>query len=181
MASAYKHRDDGSVIRVADGATIPPDPANSDYAEFLVWQEAGGESDPEFPPPTLDQRRAAVIAAIGARAAEAIAAGAPYVSRDASVTGRLDVDEASTGRIAAMATFAGFSKDGVAAWGPPYTFWILADNSEAPLGTWQDGLALAIQAGGYVGAVILHARALKNSVLASADPESLDIEAGWPG
>ena len=30
-----------SVMRVADGACIPFDPANTDYQQFLAWLEAG--------------------------------------------------------------------------------------------------------------------------------------------
>ena len=44
-----------SVIRAEDGACIPPDEANRDYAEYLEWKEEGNEPDPyvepETPPP----------------------------------------------------------------------------------------------------------------------------------
>lgn len=36
-------------IQRADGACIPPDPANSDYAAYLEWVAAGGV--PDMPPP----------------------------------------------------------------------------------------------------------------------------------
>jgi hypothetical protein len=43
------------IIRTEDGAVIPPDPANRDYAEYLKWVEDGGVADPyvepEPPPP----------------------------------------------------------------------------------------------------------------------------------
>jgi len=39
-----------SVIRTADGAMIPNDPANRDYAEYLQWVEDGGVPDPYVPP-----------------------------------------------------------------------------------------------------------------------------------
>ena len=38
------------IIRTADGACIPTDPANRDYAEYLAWLEAGGVPDPYVPP-----------------------------------------------------------------------------------------------------------------------------------
>jgi hypothetical protein len=38
------------IRRVSDGACIPNDPANRDYAEYLAWVEAGGVPDPYVPP-----------------------------------------------------------------------------------------------------------------------------------
>jgi hypothetical protein len=35
-----------SVNRLSDGASIPFDPANTDYQEFLRWCEAGNEPLP---------------------------------------------------------------------------------------------------------------------------------------
>ena len=40
-----------SIIRTEDGACIPPDPANRDYAEYLQWVEDGGVPDPWVEPP----------------------------------------------------------------------------------------------------------------------------------
>jgi len=37
----YKLTKFDSVIRTADGASIPFDPANTDYQEYLKWVEAG--------------------------------------------------------------------------------------------------------------------------------------------
>ena len=34
------------VLRIADGAFIPPDPANTDYAAYLEWVAAGNEPEP---------------------------------------------------------------------------------------------------------------------------------------
>jgi hypothetical protein len=42
-----------SIIRTADGACIPADPANRDYAEYLQWVEDGGVPDPYVPPPPV--------------------------------------------------------------------------------------------------------------------------------
>jgi hypothetical protein len=40
-----------SVIRTEDGAIIPNDPANRDWAEYQVWLADGGVPDPYVPPP----------------------------------------------------------------------------------------------------------------------------------
>jgi hypothetical protein len=34
------------ILRVVDGAMIPPDPANTDYASYLQWVLAGNTADP---------------------------------------------------------------------------------------------------------------------------------------
>ena len=39
-----------TVIRTEDGACIPPDPANRDYAEYLAWVEDGNTPDPYVEP-----------------------------------------------------------------------------------------------------------------------------------
>jgi len=40
-----------SILRLADNAWIPPDPANTDYAAYLTWLEAGNTPDPAPEPP----------------------------------------------------------------------------------------------------------------------------------
>jgi hypothetical protein len=34
------------ILRLADNAFIPPDPANTDYAAYLAWVEAGNTPEP---------------------------------------------------------------------------------------------------------------------------------------
>ena len=36
----------GYVIRLSDGAVIPPDPDNTDYKEYLVWVDKGNSPLP---------------------------------------------------------------------------------------------------------------------------------------
>ena len=35
-----------TILRTSDGAFIPPDPANTDYAAYLEWVEAGNTPEP---------------------------------------------------------------------------------------------------------------------------------------
>jgi hypothetical protein len=54
----YKLTDNASIIRLADNASIPNDPANSDYAAYLEWVEEG--NTPEAADvPTYKELRAA--------------------------------------------------------------------------------------------------------------------------
>jgi hypothetical protein len=47
----YKLTASTTIIRTADGAYIPADPANTDYAAYLQWLAAGNTPDPYIPPP----------------------------------------------------------------------------------------------------------------------------------
>ena len=48
---AYQLTTSTSIIRVSDGAHIPPDPANTDYARYLAWCEEGNTPEPAPEPP----------------------------------------------------------------------------------------------------------------------------------
>lgn len=48
------------VVRTSDGASIPADPANTDYAEYLRWVDAGGVPDPADQPSARDIAMAAI-------------------------------------------------------------------------------------------------------------------------
>ena len=47
----YQLTTGNSILRLADNAFIPPDPANRDYAEFLAWLDAGNTPEPAPAPP----------------------------------------------------------------------------------------------------------------------------------
>jgi len=54
MYKKYKDYDnnliDNAIIRIEDGVTIPFDPANTDYQEYLAWLAEGNEPLPPDEP-----------------------------------------------------------------------------------------------------------------------------------
>lgn len=57
----YKLTSSSTIIRTTDGASIPADLRNSDYAAYLVWRVAGNTPEPVdvLPRPSYKELRAA--------------------------------------------------------------------------------------------------------------------------
>lgn len=49
----YQLLGDGSIRRLADGASIPADSRNADYQQYLAWVAAGNTALPADPPPVV--------------------------------------------------------------------------------------------------------------------------------
>ena len=63
----YKLTDTETIIRLADGAFIPNDPANTDYANYLKWVADGNTATAAdaIPDPTYQENRVAEYPSIG--------------------------------------------------------------------------------------------------------------------
>jgi hypothetical protein len=57
----YKLTTSPSITRLSDGASIPADPANTDYAAYLQWLSEGNVPEPAYipPAPSYQELRAA--------------------------------------------------------------------------------------------------------------------------
>jgi len=63
----YKLTTNDSIIRIKDKASIPADPANTDYANYLEWVEAGNTATAAdaIPDPTYQENRVSEYPPIG--------------------------------------------------------------------------------------------------------------------
>lgn len=171
----YKLTLSGTEVVRSDGAHIPADAGNGDYRDFLAWCAEGNVPDPAVPAATLDSRRAAIVDAIDQVSAAVMEVGAPYAGK------RIQVTNGSRADLAGLATTAIAALSGAIPWPGSYTEgWITIDNTRITMPAPADGIALAASCGDWYARVRQHARTLKDAVLASSDPETVDLQTGWP-
>lgn len=151
----------------------------SDTAQIgWVW---GGEA---FAPPalSLDDLRAAKIAAVNAKIDAILAGGAPVAVGESVL--HVSLSDGSRADLTAMATTAVAAASGAVPWPDSYqTGWITVENIRIPLSAPATGLGLAAGVGDFYAQVRRHGRDLKDAVLMAEDAAALDavdMEAGWP-
>jgi hypothetical protein len=159
----------------AFGAVLGPEDVG------IGWKFDGADwTAPAVREPSLDDLRAATVAAINAAADVLITAGAP-------VAGGLHIalDDGSRADLTAMAATAMAASANAFPWPESYSRgWITIENVRILLATPADGLTLAASAGDYYAAIVQHRRDLKDAALAAEDEaalDAIDISAGWPG
>ncbi len=136
-----------------------------------VWSDALQTIRAPNAQETLDNRRVAVIEQINAERNRREQTSFPYLGK------QIDSDPVSVQRITVATNTAQMA---LAAAVPYEVQWSCADNSILTLDAM--GVLGMMQALGTYGlALHMYARGLKAAVLASTDPESIDILTGWPG
>lgn len=85
----YKLTNTTSIERIADGAIIPNDPMNSDYASYLRWVEEGNAAEPYVEPskpiPTQVSMVQARLALLEAGHLDAVEAGVTSMPKAAQI------------------------------------------------------------------------------------------------
>lgn len=145
------------------------------------WTLAVIPAPPVDPPPTLDEMKAGKIAAVVARVASLIAAGAPV--EHGGTTYHVAIGEGSRTDMTAMGTTALATLAGALTWPADYALgWITVENDRIPLPTPAEGLALANACGVHYAAIVQHGRTLKDMILAADEGTlaAIDIDVGWP-
>lgn len=145
MAYTYKLTNSSSILR-SDGASIPADPANSDYSAYLTWVALGNTATPAFSAAELlTNAQTSKLQSLVTSYQTTIAIPVAFTTA-AAVAQTYQADAQSVANV--QATLAGLAKAGVS---PTGFYWVAADNTQVPF-TYADvqGLAAAMLAQGWV-------------------------------
>jgi hypothetical protein len=168
-----KVRNSNSIQRLSDGASIPDDPANTDYAKYLADVEADPTCVADADPIPVSE----FTAKVNAKRDQMIDSGIQFEGHTFQT--RAADRENILG--AAQLAFMSGAQPGDLRWSNPdqdFT-WITADNEVVKMDA-QNMIKLAKAVAARKSLCIYHARALKDDIEAASDPSSINIEIGWP-
>lgn len=160
----YTINQGGGIVRDSDGAYIPTDPANSDYADYLAWVAAGNTAT--VPVPSLAEVQAKQKLLIDASYAAAAQTNVSFTTA-AGVAKTYQADQES--QMVLMQATQGYQ---IAGGVPDGFFWKAADNTLTAF-TMADleGLYMAMLAQGW--AAFQKRTALKSQIDAATSPDAV--------
>lgn len=153
----YKKTETGAIIRVEDGASIPADPRNQDYAAYLVWVAAGNTALP-VDQPSLQEVQGSQIGLLYTAYQAAIAQNITLTTAG-GVTKAFQADRAAIDNLQAM--LAAFPTTV-----PAGFYWVASDNTRVPF-TLADMKALAAAMGNQGWSAFQRLQDRKAAVLAA--------------
>lgn len=167
----------GILASVGVVAVVPvakPDPSSpTKVVEKAAAVQVGGVWTQQWA--ERNKTEAEILADVNIKKATLLNRGAPYAGKYIDV-----MSDNALAVIGGVTSAAILANAGALAWGSPFNTHIAQDNSQISLATAADGIAFAGTVGGWYGAVVLHARELKDAIEASEAPHEIDITAGWP-
>jgi hypothetical protein len=172
--SDYQLTDRNTIVRIVDGASIPSDPANRDYAEYLAWLELPGNVPLPADVPAVD-----LPAYVMVRRDELVDGGVTFngVEFQTRATDRENIMGAS--QLALMAIING-AQPGDLRWASPDADfnWIAMDNSMVPMDA-QTVIAFGQTAAARKQTLIMTARAIKDAIESGAITTTAEIDAAF--
>jgi hypothetical protein len=166
----YKRNTAGALIRSLDGATIPADPRNTDYAAYQVWLAKGNQPDQEV----LSSGQVSLL--VNTERDRRLALGIEYPPGSGRIiqTRTQDLENISNQMLRAATLVAlGTPED----WGDTRTWLDASNGNPLPLPTPQEMIDLGLFVGDRKEALIYRSYAIKARIKAG---ESLDFTADAP-
>jgi len=175
----YKLTKTSSIQRISDGAFIPVDPGNRDYAEYLEWRAAGNTPEPAM---SLEEMQNEVWEKIKALR-DSLSDTGGYMVVVGGVSKWFHSDQKSKTQQLALARKADKAKADNEDMSVPFTgnsgMWKTMDGSFVPM---SPALAIEIADAAEVqeGELYVVAETHKAMMMADSDPLNYDYTTGWP-
>ena len=163
----YKLTNTTTIIRIQDGASIPNDPRNADYANYLLWVAAGNTPTP-VDVPTLAQDQVTQINLLLASYSNAIQQPVSYTT----IAGVVKTYQANTQSVDNLSRMTlAYLK---AAATPTGFYWMATDNTKVPF-TFADLQQLAAVMGTQGFADFDNLQTKKASVMAATTVSAVQL------